>query len=153
MTACFASSKARLVSAAATTFALINLVGAYRTIKDYLGYKDLKGLGGPAELWAWRYFVYWLFLSIAVSLGVLVCQLAYEWLIPRRHIVLLIILSAALPCVLPILSILAYLPDFHWWIGPPEPAPMQTWSSTACGIASLLIVNLLRERKKDNAVA
>jgi hypothetical protein len=150
---CCASSRARVALATVATFGMITIFGAYQTIRDYFDYKDLKGLGGPAEVWAWRYFLYWFFLALAVSLGVLVCQLAYEWLIPRRHTALVIVLSVALPCVLPIFSILAYLPDFHWWIGPPEPAPMQTWSSTFCGIVSILIVNLLRERKNDKAVA
>ncbi len=153
MLACFASSRARVTLATIATFGLINAIGAYQTIADYYVYKDLKGLGGPAEVWAWRYFTYWAFLAFAVSLGVLVCQLAYEWLIPRRQSALVILLSVALPCVLPIFSILAFLPNFHWWIGPPGPTSMQSWSSTLCGISSIVVANLLRVKKSDKAGA
>lgn len=68
MKVCNASSRARVASATVATFGLIILFGAFRIISDYFDYKDLRGLGGPAWIWAWRYFVYWFFLALAVGL-------------------------------------------------------------------------------------
>ena len=147
-----ASFKARIAFASFLTLFSISALGACMTFYHYFQNKDQKGLGGPAELWAWREFVYWFFLALAVSLGVLVCQLGYERLLSKRKRFLLIILSLSLPIILPLFSILAYLPDFGWYLGGPEPNSLTRWLPMLTGIPILFLTNILRPGRSSNAV-
>ena len=141
------SPRSRIVLAGIATFALIAIIGAYVTVHDYYSYKDLKGLGAPARAWAFRFFVYWLFSAGTLAVATFLYQAAFEVLFRRGHRAAAALLFFTLPITLPLFHILAFLPNFGWFVARAEPGPFQTFFPLLATIAVLISINAIAKRK------
>lgn len=130
----------------------VSVLGAYDVMRWYFESRYLKGLGGSPEVFALKFYVYWLLLATSLSCGVLMCQAAYEWLLARRKIVAIVIFSLALQCILYLFSFLAYLPDFGWFVFPGGPNTTQRWVPLILSTPVIVVSNLLRLLGKNGTV-